>query len=80
MLSKYIIAVAIILAAFAGWVMVQHLARLFAARHPEFGAAREEGGGCGIACRCSRRERDACLQAGGRAEQKVAKDAKQRAT
>jgi hypothetical protein len=32
------------------WVAVQHAARTFAARHPEFGPAREEGeescGGC----------------------------------
>jgi len=33
------------------WVAVQNAARQFAARHPEFGPAREEGeescGGCG---------------------------------
>jgi hypothetical protein len=29
---------------------VQHLARRFAAQHPEFGPAREEGEGCGFPC------------------------------
>ncbi len=35
------------------WVLVQHLARLFSYRHPELGAHREEGGGCGSSCGCS---------------------------
>lgn len=49
----YLFAMAIILLALLGWVAVQHLARLYAARHPEFGPAREEGGGCGSRCGCS---------------------------
>lgn len=53
MIGTYIIAMAVILAVLSGWVLVQHGARLFAARHPEFGPAREEGGGCGISCGCS---------------------------
>jgi hypothetical protein len=44
---------AIILLMLLGWIGVQHLARLFAVRHPEFGPAREEGGGCGNLCKCS---------------------------
>ncbi len=53
MLIKYTITVLIILGLMAGWVAVQHLARSFAARHPEFGPAREEGGGCGgLFCLC----------------------------
>jgi len=53
MLFKYIIAVLIILGLMAGWIIVQHMARLFAQRHPEFGPAREEGGGCGgLFCLC----------------------------
>ena len=53
MLFKYIITILIILGLMVGWIAVQHLARLFAARHPEFGPAREEGGGCGgLFCLC----------------------------
>jgi len=48
----YLFAMGIILLMLLGWVLVQHLARLYAARHPEFGAAREEGGGCGHHCGC----------------------------
>ncbi|MFP4146850.1 MAG: hypothetical protein ACLFSI_03965 [Halorhodospira sp.] len=43
---QYLVACALILVLFAGWVGVQELARRFAQRHPEFGAAKEEGGGC----------------------------------
>ena len=35
------------------WILVQEQARSFAARHPEFGPAKEEGGGCGSSCSCS---------------------------
>ncbi len=49
----YLTAMAVILLMLLGWIGVQHLARLFAARHPEFGPAREEGGGCGSLCKCS---------------------------
>lgn len=53
MLLKYIITVLIILGLMAGWIAVQHMARSFAARHPELGPAREEGGGCGgLFCLC----------------------------
>lgn len=52
MVTKYLIAVAIIFVALFGWIIVQSVARLFAARHPEFGPMREEGGGCGLACSC----------------------------
>jgi len=53
MFSTYIISVLIIFGVFVGWIGVQHLARRFAARHPEFGPAREEGGSCGISCGCA---------------------------
>ena len=53
MIATYLIAVVAVFALFAGWVLVQHAARLFAARHPELGPAREEGGGCGAACTCA---------------------------
>lgn len=50
---NYLIAMTVFpLLAFA-WVGVQFLARAYAARHPEFGPAREEGGGCGGSCLCS---------------------------
>jgi hypothetical protein len=50
---RYLLAMAIILLIMLGWVAVQFLARAYAARHPEFGPAREEGSGCGAHCRCS---------------------------
>ena len=37
----------------AGWLVVQQLARYYAARHPELGPAREEGSGCGKSCLCA---------------------------
>jgi hypothetical protein len=53
MLATYIVSTVIILTALGAWVAVQQAARRFAARHPEFGAAREEGAGCGFLCRCT---------------------------
>ena len=56
MIGTYIIAMAVVLAMLTGWVLVQHAARMFAARHPEFGPAREEGEGCGgLLCLCKDR-------------------------
>ncbi|MDO8990699.1 MAG: chemotaxis protein [Sideroxyarcus sp.] len=43
----YLKTVLILLALLAGWLLVRAFARRFAARHPEFGAVREEGEGCG---------------------------------
>jgi hypothetical protein len=44
----YLKTVLIVLALLAGWLTVRAIARRFAARHPEFGALREDGaGGCG---------------------------------
>lgn len=57
MLIKILITVALIMLLMLTWVSVQHLARLFAARHPQFGPAREEGGGCGKSCGCSGTDR-----------------------
>ena len=51
-MSSYVVAVGLILFLFAGWLLVQFIVRAFAARHPEFGPAREEGGGCGKSCLC----------------------------
>ena len=50
---KYLIAIAVILVFLLGWVWVQGHARKYAARHPEFGPAREEGSGCGKSCLCN---------------------------
>ena len=48
---KYLITILLMPALVLLWVAVQTAARRFAARHPEFGPAREEGeegcGGCG---------------------------------
>lgn len=52
-MSSYIAAVAVIFGLFLCWMLVQYLARAFARRHPEFGPAREEGGGCGKTCLCA---------------------------
>ncbi len=49
----YVVAVVLIFAALIGWLKVQETARRFAARHPQLGPAREEGGGCGSSCSCS---------------------------
>lgn len=55
MLLKYLIAIVAVAGLLAGWLTVQHLARGYARRHPEFGPAREEGAGCGSSCLCSAR-------------------------
>jgi hypothetical protein len=49
----YLLAAGLILLLLVGWILVQQAARNFAARHPEFGPAKEEGGGCGTSCACS---------------------------
>ncbi len=51
-MGTYLLATGIILIVMLGWVAVQHMARLFAAKHPEFGPYPEGGGGCGT-CGCS---------------------------
>ena len=52
MLLNTFIAIALIFLALLAWILVQHAARLFATRHPEFGPAKEEGGGCSLLCLC----------------------------
>lgn len=63
MAVKYLMAMGIVFLVMLTWVLVQHLARVVAARHPEWGPAREEGGGCGKSCGCSLGEQRACRQA-----------------
>ena len=59
MIATYLVTILIILCMMALWLGVQHLARVFAARHPEFGPAREEGSGCGsLLCLC--RDKASC--------------------
>ena len=43
----YLKTVLIVLALLAGWLVVRAAARRYAAHHPELGALREEGEGCG---------------------------------
>ncbi|MGD8593792.1 MAG: hypothetical protein PVF82_13205 [Gammaproteobacteria bacterium] len=50
---NYLLAIGFVLALLLCWCAVQKWARHYARRHPEFGPAREEGGGCGLTCQCS---------------------------
>jgi hypothetical protein len=50
---NYLIGILIVPALLSLWLLVQYLARRYARAHPEFGAFREEGGGCGKSCSCS---------------------------
>lgn len=43
----YLKTMLIVLGLLVGWLLVRGAARGFAQRHPEFGALREEGEGCG---------------------------------
>jgi hypothetical protein len=57
-MGTYLLAIGIILMTLLVWVLVQHIARLFAARHPELGAYREAGGCGGCGCGATSCERD----------------------
>jgi hypothetical protein len=53
MIKTYIIAISVILGILTLWIAVQHWARGFATRHPEFGPVREDGEDCGgLLCLC----------------------------
>jgi hypothetical protein len=52
-LSKYFLAMAFMLFFLFAWFMVQKLSRKVAMDLPEFGKAREEGGGCGGSGKCN---------------------------
>ncbi len=43
----YLKVILILFGLLAGWLTVRAAAKSYAARHPEFGALREEGEGCG---------------------------------
>ncbi len=53
MLVNYLLAIVLVMVLLIAWCSVQNWARNYAHRHPEFGPAREEGGECSVACRCS---------------------------
>lgn len=50
---RYFVAMFFMLAVLFIWITVQRLSRKVAAQHPEFGPAREEGGGCGGGGKCN---------------------------
>jgi hypothetical protein len=51
-MMQYLVAIIAFPLLLVGWVLVQQASRRFAKSHPEFGPAREEGGGCGTSCGC----------------------------
>ena len=51
-MREVLIAGGVVFVVLLGWVAVQHLAREFARRNPQWGPYRE-GGGCGGHCSCS---------------------------
>lgn len=52
-LIRYFVAMFFMLGVLFLWIMVQKYSRRFASEHPEFGPAREEGGGCGGGGKCN---------------------------
>lgn len=54
MFTQFLISAGVILVLLLGWIAIQRLSRAFARRHPEFGAYREAGSGCGTGkCACA---------------------------
>lgn len=49
---NFFISVIIIFSLLVGWIFIQQAAKKLAAKHPEFGPAKEEGSGCGKTCGC----------------------------
>jgi len=47
-----LLSIVVIFSLLTGWILIQQLARKFAAKHPELGAMKEEGLGCGKNCGC----------------------------
>ena len=52
-LFRYLVAMVFMFSVLFIWLIVQRLSRKFASEHPEFGPAREEGGGCGGGGKCN---------------------------
>ena len=53
MIIKYLTAMAFMLIFLSIWLLVQRLSQKVASELPEFGKAREEGGGCGGSGKCN---------------------------
>lgn len=53
MIGRMLIASVVVFALCGLWLLAVQAGRRMAARHPELGCYREEGGGCGKSCRCS---------------------------
>ena len=49
-MSRYLVAIGLILALMLGGLAVERVYRRFARRHPELGPFRQEGGGCSGNC------------------------------
>lgn len=49
-MARFIVASLVIFGVLWGWIWVQGAYARFAARHPELGPFRGEGGGCGGGC------------------------------
>ncbi len=47
-----IVTILIIFSVLIAWVLIQQVARKYAADHPEMGPVKEEGLGCGKTCGC----------------------------
>ncbi len=56
---QLIASISIIMLVLCGWVIIQHIARAYAAKHPEQGAYHEEGSCCGTSadCMCGKPEK-----------------------
>ncbi len=52
-IGKYFLAMSFMLFFLFMWYVIQKLSRRVAADYPEFGKAREEGGGCGSGSKCN---------------------------
>ncbi len=50
---QLIVSVSIIMLVLCGWVIIQHVARNYASKHPEQGPYRDEGSCCG-SCSCGK--------------------------
>ncbi len=53
MMFQLLASVSIIMLVLCVWVSIQYLARAYAAKHPEQGSYREEGGCCGTSADCN---------------------------
>jgi hypothetical protein len=49
---NFLMAMILIFVLMLTWVYIQQVTRNYAAKHPEFGAAKEEGLACGKNCGC----------------------------